>query len=384
MNLFKTLSIAFLTFNAFSSFAQIQKGNYSLGGDIGLSGNLQRSEFYRSIDARGSISPLIGEFITDKWFLSLRPMAQIVLSENDFNVPNSGVSGRTSTGHGENLGLDIGSRYYFAAVKNAHFFGLANLALSKNWNTFNNAGRPSFTYSSRLFNYGLGIGANVFLNPEVAFETTLSYRQNDINTSVAGSQGFTSNSKFGIWNLNVELNNFIDFSARKERKETPQYIKKGRQILGGQANLTNYRFDGRSQTIFSFAPQFSQFVTNNILLKGSFAWRGYTEDGRYNSTNAAVEARYYVPIGKRFFIYPQFNASFLAGDNDFFIASTLNETPPNTWRIGLGVGGSYFLSENVAIDASFFQANMYSGKSSARYFTGLLGVGNVGLLYFIR
>jgi Outer membrane protein beta-barrel domain len=381
----KTVLLSFLVSMSISAFAQIAKGNYNLAGDVGLSVNLQKSKFRQNFGGSMSINPSVSKFITDKWLVGLQPHLGASVSKSSF--PQGSSPQFDVTYKSQAVGLRLNTRYYFTRVKNVHFFGRAGLDVLSNWQNavYSNARLKGNTTT---FNYDIGLGANVFLNPEVALESTLSYtgqnigyNQTDPNNQQATRSG---NAKSDVLSLSISLNSFLNLSSKTEEKETPQYIRRNRQILGGQVSLNRYSSEAGSSTYFSLSPQFSQFITSHLLLKGEVNIFGNVDDTKNTQVNTRLSTRYYIPLGKRFFMYPELNAAYQTGRNSYFVISSLNELSPNTFTAGLGFGGSYFLSENLAIDASFVQTQMYFGDQTSRYTSSLLGLGNVGLLYFIR
>lgn len=55
-------------------FAQLQKGNYSFGGDAHLMGALEKSEYANTNALNVSLSPSVSKFLTDKWQMGVRPI----------------------------------------------------------------------------------------------------------------------------------------------------------------------------------------------------------------------------------------------------------------------------------------------------------------------
>jgi hypothetical protein len=323
MTRFKTLLTAFLTFIAFTIFAQIAKGNYNFDGRIGLTGDWQKSEFYRSIAATGLVSPSVGKFVTDKWFIGVVPELSAKIDRNDVDIFSTSPT-KGQIFHYQTLGLGVNSRYYFAQAKNAHFFGLAGLSLSKNWSAVKDKvnNNNSSTWNATILNYTIGVGANIFLKPEVAFESILSFTHSDnryAQIRINNQPSEVRRIQYDLFLLNFRLNNFINLSVPKEANDPSQYIKRGRQILGGQAYLNMFRQDGVTSTIYSFSPEFSEFITNNISVKGSIQAYGRISPLENIVFNTSAAVRYYFPISKRFFLYPELSAGYLTGNNSFFV-----------------------------------------------------------------
>jgi hypothetical protein len=198
------------------------------------------------------------------------------------------------------------------------------------------------------------------------------------------SIGF-EDGKYDLFSLAVQFNNFLGLSLKNDSKETPQYIGKNRQIAGGQAHFNYYKSADEKSTLYRINPQFGQFITSRVLLKGEFTALGDADDKENSAFNTTVAARYYLPIGKRFFMYPELSATYLTGQgNKFSVVGTFSNTLPDMLVGGLSIGGSYFLSKNIAIDLTFSKTQVYFGEQPNKFLTTSLGVGTIGLLYFIK
>jgi opacity protein-like surface antigen len=237
--------------------------------------------------------------------------------------------------------------------------------------------------SGNYLNYQIGIGVNLFFNKDVAFEASLAY----VHAERPFSEGFLvyANNPDGTSDilLNFKMSNFINLSSKTKEGEAPQYIRRGRQTLdvnGWYGKEQSYYTARR----YKLSAQYSYLITNRLMLKANYHSENYFNDTRHPYVNVALSARYYLPMKSRFFMYPQLS-----------IAEAVGHEPVSTTRaynyyetsFGLGIGGSYFLSDNIALDATFLQARLCSKSTKffeQPYGAGLLGIGNVGLLYFIR
>jgi hypothetical protein len=387
---FKTLLIVFFAFISVPIFAQIAKGNYNFNGTADLSANLttypQQPILPRILVANASINPSVSKFITNKWLVGLQPNLSIGTTQRGTSTI-AVYSAQNST-----LGLGVISRYYFGNIRNTHFFGFAGLDIAQGHFEPKNFVRDSKSKLNQ-FSYSVGFGANIFLNSEVALEPTISYSsyQNTYKQTGNGTSSVVI-INYISFSTGVQLNNFLKFSTKTDTKEPARYIGKNRRILGGRTYLDfngNYGADIK----FNFAPQFSQFITPRIMLKGALDFSVISQVSQFQFFqtwlrfdmlfNTGVAARYYVPFGKRFFIYPELNSSYSLGRSSRYFG-TNNNTPTKILTAGLSIGGSYFLSENIALDMSFVQARFSFDGPPNRNTSGLLGIGNIGLLYFIR
>jgi opacity protein-like surface antigen len=378
MTPFKTLFIALFAFISVPIFAQIAKGNYNFSGAADLSANFGKREFYKSFWVNAAFSPSVSKFIKNKWLIGLQPNLSALRGRGK----SSKSTATSSFSQGGGLGLRAISRYYFGNIKNTHFFGFAGLDIAQGYSNFKNSVFDS-KFSSNQFGYSIGFGANIFLNSEVALEPTVSYSDYQAGYNQTNN-GIPSGEKFNytLFSIGVQLNNSLNFSGKADAKEPAQYIGKNRRTLGGEAAVKHH---SNRPTQFSFSPQFSQFITSRIMLTGAMGISIHSNlSSIFNlgfrpliflSSNVGV--RYYLPLGKRFFMYPELSAGLRsAGYPRDFLS--------NTFDTSLSIGSSYFLSENVALDMSFVQARFNFHNPPNRNTSGLLGIGNIGLLYFIR
>ena len=385
MTQFKALILIFLAFTTSSTFAQIAKGNYSVNGNVGLTANLQKNESYQNLTTAAVINPSVGKFITDKWFVSLQPRLSASTTRFGFGKLNasSQVNQRLNS---QTLGLGINARYYFMNDKNTRFFGLIGLDASRNQyaieGTFGGDAQSKSTQTS----YQIGVGADIFLNSEVALEPTFSYTNYATQFTQTGfaASPASGDNKYDLFSLTIQFNNFLNLSLKTDSKETPQYIGKNRQIVGGQANFSHTKSASEKSTYYTLNPQFGQFITPRVLLKGALTVLGDVDFPKSTAVNTTLAARYYWPIRKRFFIYPELSVNYLTGSNIQSVVLGNDIGFPNTLTTGLTIGGSYFLSKNLAIDMTFSQTRLYFGESTRQYITTSLGIGTIGLLYFIK
>jgi hypothetical protein len=373
MTQFKTFLVLFFAFISLHSNAQIAKGNYSLDGNFGLNLYAQKySNYYQSNYATISLNPAINKFITKRWSIGFQPIMSFTSTKLYFNYFQN--SETTSTATTQDLGLGINTRYYFAEIQNIHFFGKASFDFEK-WKTKADSTLGLNNSQSRE-NYQIGIGANIFLNSEVALEPSFDYGLSNSKTEfMSGTEVQNKNS---VFSFNIKMNNFVNLSFKKKEGEATQYVKKGRQIVGGEVYLSRNDYESSPQTAYLINPKFSQFVTDKLLVGGEVIAFGGFESDSYQFAFTSISGRYYFPIRKRFYIYPALKVEYYTSSDQN------NNTNDNFKGYALSgiFGGSYFLSNNIALDATFLQIKKSSEKTSP--LEGLFGVGNVRLLYFIR
>jgi single-stranded DNA-binding protein len=367
------------------TFAQIQKGSYSFGGDLGLSTTMQSSKGFKYTDVNLRFNPSVSQFVTNNWLVGVQP---ILSFQNQKQTGPTGQIGQFSNYEfsGPTVGLALTSRYYEPITQKLTAFAAINAGYSRTFyhqviKNFLVSGDSDVKGNIDDLTYGLGLGLSRALNNNVFLETSLSYQRIDASStsSLTTNQAQINSDK---WTFSLGLNNFVvGFNAKE--KETPQYVKKGRQIIGGNLQINRYSTQDNDprgvQTSVYFNPKFGQFVGDNLLITGALNYSRFTDNlsSTRQTLNATVSAQYFIPVNKRFFVHPQlsYTNSIIGGNNDYKNA------------IDLGIGGTYFLSKNVALTSTFLQTRLYAlpANATAQQTRNLtFGLGNVGLTYFLR
>jgi opacity protein-like surface antigen len=121
-------------------------------------------------------------------------------------------------------------------------------------------------------------------------------------------------------------------------------IQKGNAMVGGSAGFQN----GDDATQVSLSPKVGYFVIDKLAIGASldveFAKAG---DDKSTSFGLSPFARYYLTDGTPLKVF---------GEAGFGIARIKISGFDDTFKsnqIGLGIGASYFLNDNVAVDAIF-------------------------------
>jgi len=130
--------------------AQIQKGTVLLGGTVGFN---RISEDGEGI-TYANFSPTAGFFLTDRFALG---------SSLDFVLVAS--DGESSA----SFGLTPFARYYLNESGKSRFFGQGKIGFQ--------TGDTDFFEESTAWVFGLGIGADFFLNDNVAIEAIFGYQR---------------------------------------------------------------------------------------------------------------------------------------------------------------------------------------------------------------
>lgn len=381
MSHFKMCAVGLFGLFALPLFAQIQTGNYTIGGDINATGAFQKDKYLDFNEFNASLSPSMSKCLTDKWLVGVRPILSTFSNSNTFS-PISEDMPYIYKNSLTRLGLEVSSRYYFTKNSNLKPFAFLKVAYDRGssygyYKPYNGDIGEGST-STTFLNYQLGLGANYFLKQDVALEGSLSYGHTEVPDAyellsiarVVDSKNVT---------LDFRMTNFINLSSKESDEEAPQYIAKGRRTIGGniQVGLNNTLYN-ESPVSLQINPKFSQLITDRLMLMGDFNW--IIEGSKdISAAVATVAARYYVPVKKRFYVYPQLSYGYRQGNS--YVNGNINHL------MSVGLGGNYFLSKNIALEATFLQANLHlRSQAASEPITsgGQFGLGNVSLLYFIR
>lgn len=177
------ITTTLLIFFSLSSFGQIQKGNFMVGGNGSFTN--QRSSSGSSTSAY--LLPSAGIFMTDHLAVGL-------------GVPVSFYKFSSSTSYG--VGISPFVRYYFLKKEKSSLFVPLNVALSSStYSSSNSSSKTIYTYTSG----SLGIGYTYFFHPSIGLESTLSYFLRKTTNNIMAES--TSNSN-GI-NLFVGLQVYL-------------------------------------------------------------------------------------------------------------------------------------------------------------------------------
>lgn len=149
--------------------AQIQKGVVLFGGTMGFNSTGSDGAHITSIN----VSPSAGFFISDRFAIG---------SSLDFVLVSS--DGESST----SFGLVPFARYYFNDSGTSRFFGQAKIGIQ--------TGDTDFFAESTAWTFGIGVGADFFINDYVAIEGLLGYQRLQYPEYEAGFNNFGLN--FGV------------------------------------------------------------------------------------------------------------------------------------------------------------------------------------------
>lgn len=146
-----------------SSFTQIRKGQFIIGGNINFESTKSESSINpTSVSNNFFLSPNIGYFIINKMATGLR----IDVRSYNFKTQNLQT-------HQINTSLSPFLRYYFLPIsKKVNVYIDASYIHNKSkWSSDSNPG-----YFEKAKGYYLSVGPSIFLTNQIALEFTLGYR----------------------------------------------------------------------------------------------------------------------------------------------------------------------------------------------------------------
>ena len=144
-------------------------------------------------------------------------------------------------------------------------------------------------------------------------------------------------------------------NAQEEEKGNGGFAKGDAFLSGGFGFGSTSEGDAKSSD-FTFSPAVGFFVTENIALGARLnVESGKNEDAFGNETKSSafggeVFGRYYMAPASQFSVFGELAAGFGSDKTEDALG---NETKYNGFGINAGVGVSYFLNSNFAIEAGW-------------------------------
>lgn len=345
-NIKNALVVSFFLSFPHIMFSQLQKGTQNFDGE--LSYDKYNITAFNIHSSHVAFTPTYGVFLSDKFLLSGRFSAYF----NKYNRINND----------RNIGLNLWARYYINPKKKWRFFGQVELGFNQYVEIKKH---PSFQNDivSGL-NYHIYVGANRFLNDEIAVEArlgfgnTLDFNYNQITDvpTVKGSSG-----------IYIGLNNFV---TNPKDNDYTGLTAKNRKVIGGSLAF-NVSFPYTFDAFLILDADYGVFAAEHLLLGGHL---NVTKTSEIEQTEVATYFQYFVPVSKRFLFQMKAQAG--------LIYSSPQEPDRRVFYGKVGLGGLYFISKKVAInaDALSFSQNSYRLQN---YKLGHLS-SNLRLLYFLK
>lgn len=184
----KLIGIVVMSFMIMSTYGQVQKGTFLIGGMANLSSAQSDGSNFLS----GYLSPSIGSFISNHLALGL-------------SVPYSFY--KYSGGVSQNIGISPFGRYYFFTKEKSSLFVPFNVSLSNSiYNSTNSSTNTVYSTTSG----SLGIGYTYFIYRSVGIETNLSYYlTKSTNNIMANSTTYSRGIKLFI-GFQIYLNKKVE------------------------------------------------------------------------------------------------------------------------------------------------------------------------------
>ncbi len=354
-NIKKALFIGATLFS-FNAHAQIEKGATSLGGS-----------FNTAITKNGmstNLSPSYGRFITNKI---------MIRGKIDF------LTSRTKTPNYKYTNYDFSPeiRYYLNPQSTWKFFGGAAVGLRTLSVSSDIFVRGKF--SNHDFHQSAYVGFNKFLNKDIALEGTLGVNHSNVMLEtpayLISSYGLTNVYTTG---LNLSINNFSSFKSSDSNFEG--LIAKGRTIIGGRLSLNTYTGKGvdlnanfksvRQRGNYAVLnAEYGKFVANGLLI-GVKTNVELSDNARIFGVTPYVQ--YYYPISTRFMVHAKAELNYNS------------TTYSNFGAFKGGIGATYFLSRNVALDFDVLNFNKSFNSALPNTADGKAISSNIGLRFFLK
>lgn len=348
-----------ILFNQAALTAQIEKGVTSLGGTASFENFKSNSLFSSPNYNTFNLSPTYGRFITDK-----------IMIKGSIGI--STLNSRKDYYNFKQYDITIEVRYYFNRESTLKFFAGASVGLrtfTHSQGSFLSSRYSKFT--NHDFHQSVYGGFNYFLNKEIALEGTLGVSHANI------SEGLFTRNLTNVYNtsINLSLNNFVNFKSSD--KDFEGLISKGRTIIGGNFSLN--RYSGKSYdyglnstykqrgNYATLEAEYGKIVVNGLLIGARV--NGVLGDNAKQFT-VTPYAQYFYSVSKRLKVHAK-------AEFGYNISKYTNST-----TIKGGIGATYFLSKNVALNVDIlnFSKTIFSNSTLKSNTTG----SNIGLRFFLK
>jgi outer membrane protein W len=236
--------------------------------------------------------------------------------------------------------------YYFTQ-SNGGFYVNAGGNLNLFINTVTNDTNPTFNLketNSKNNSWHVGLGYILPVNDNVFLKAQLNYNNYNLTNAV---------------NLNIGLTNFLTRLKSDDNGDTPQYIRVGRSIVDGYYAMNYNRTENISNFSFGTSCSRLKFLNEHLAFGGYVGADAYFDklNGNRFSFRAGTKARYYIPMSKKWFIYPELGLGF----------GLFNENRNKSQNINLifskSVGINYFITPSIALDVNV-DLGFYSSENN--------------------
>jgi outer membrane protein W len=357
-------TIALLNFNA---QAQIEKGVSTLGGEVSIyniktntgtpNGSTSSNQF--------GLSPSYGRFITDRIMIKGTLTSTIANGQSTFNNEIDYNFRKT------NLQAEL--RYYFTPKDKVKLFAGASAGFEMGSNQYKQSG-SNFNGKFHSGNYSVFAGFDKFLNNEIALEGTIGFRHSILGYPF-GFENLVNMNNFGI---DLSITNFVKLNA--DKTEMKGLLDEGRTIIGGNFSVNHFtatnpgysaNLTKTNGTYAIMNAEYGRLVKKGLLVGAKSQLNISRGDTRLlNQFSIIPYMQYFIPINDRFMLHAKVEAQ-----ATFINKNTLLD-------IKGGIGATYFLNKNVALNFDVLNINkrlLPDNNIKSTWFSS-----NVGLRFFLK
>ncbi len=317
----KKISILFLfaLFTITSVSAQISKGTWMLGGELGLGYQMIQPEERDGVSL--PLTPLVGYSINDHLMVG----------------GQFGVVGLFSDGNSSGSSqIRPFVRYFFNPENEGNIY-------------FSELGASFQLESDPINTYSLGFGVNRFLSPSVALEGGLGY------SLITGS---ILDEPINNFTLSIGIQAYLSRDLMADRKSAEPGIGKGTIMLGTSSAAFGYV----SESLFlALSPNIGYFLTDKFVIGASLNGQLniLLDDSDFNSSTLAFIpfARYYLPIEGRCRYFTQVGAGIGQSSTQ---NGGFGEFETTFYTLNALAGADVFITPNLAIELGIGFSSQYS------------------------
>lgn len=143
------------------------------------------------------------------------------------------------------------------------------------------------------------------------------------------------------------------FANAQEEEKGNGGFSKGSMFISGAVSIDSEKTDDVKSSGFEIEPKFGYFVTENIAIGGKLGYssmkaeNGSVDTQDMSALTVGAFGRYYMTPASQFSLFGEFGVDYSSIDNK------LADYKENEIGVNLGLGLSYFLNNNWAIEASW-------------------------------
>jgi Autotransporter beta-domain len=352
---------------AVPTFTQITKGSKTIGSaNLGYQSS---SQSYMSgnntFDEYSSYS--LGFYLDGPQFMLTNHLQLglgfgLDISKNNFSTDNNG---NKIYEHLNSFSLKPEMTYYF---NNKFYANIGGAYTPLFYKETNSTDIEIFKRQTKGYTLKFGIGYLLPINEQVFLNGLAGIEYQNVGQI-----------EYSLLGISVGLINFVPSIFGKKSEDTPQYLESGRSIIEGGLHI-QYTYERGGSVSIGGAFSRLKFRNNHFAFGyyGGASLNILPNKNDFYYANLGTKARYYIPMSKHWFIYPELGLGF-----DF------NKSNGNTrvnFVLTKTVGFNYFMTKNVALDANIsFGINSIKPDDLQRNtsITNFNSNINFGVTYFI-